>query len=95
MTLPRGMNYKLEIPEKLDRIFHKLSKKDKTSLKIINSKISHILENPYQFKPLRNEMVGIRRVHIGKSFVLTYEILEGEKIVRLLDYDHHDKIFKK
>lgn len=89
------MAYKLEIPERLDRIFHKLSKKDKNSLEIINNKIIHILENPYQFKPLKNEMAGTRRVHIGKSFILTYEILEGEKTVRLLDYDHHDKIFKR
>ena len=89
------MNYKLDVSQRLDRVFDKLSKKDKKSLEIINNKIKHILENPYQFKPLRNEMAGIRRVHIGKSFVLTYEILEGEKIVRILDYEHHDKIFKK
>ncbi|MFA5723531.1 MAG: type II toxin-antitoxin system mRNA interferase toxin, RelE/StbE family [Candidatus Pacearchaeota archaeon] len=88
------MAYKLEIPENLDKIFHKLSKKDKNLLEIINNKIIRILENPYQFKPLRNEMAGIRRVHIGKSFVLTYDILEGDKIVRLLDYDHHDSIYK-
>jgi mRNA interferase RelE/StbE/toxin YoeB len=88
------MAYKLDIPEKLDRVFEKLSKKDKKSLEIINNKIKHILENPYQFKPLRNEMAGIRRVHIGKSFVLTFEILENEKTVRLLDYEHHDIIFK-
>ena len=62
---------------------------------ILNNKIKHILENPYQFKPLRANMTGIRRVHIGKSFVLTFEILEKLKLVRLLDYDHHDKIFRK
>ena len=89
------MNYKLDISENLDRVFAKLSKKDKKSLEIINNKIKHLLENPYQFKPLRNEMAGIRRVHIGKSFVLTYEILESEKTIRILDYDHHDKIFRK
>lgn len=89
------MNYKLEVPENLDKVFAKLSKKDKKLLEIINNKIKHILENPYQSKPLRNEMAGIRRVHIRKSFVLTYEIIESEKIVRILDYDHHDKIFKK
>ena len=89
------MVYRLEVPERLDKIFYKLSKKVKNSLEIINNKIIHILENPYQFKPLRNEMAGMRRVHIGKSFVLTYEILESQKIVRLLDYDHHDNIFKK
>ena len=87
------MDYKLDIPEKLDLIFDKLSKKDKKQLEIINKKVDKILENPYQFKPLTGNMKGIRRVHIGKSFVLTYEILENEKIVRLLDYDHHDKIY--
>jgi len=40
-------------------------------------------------------MTGIRRVHIGKSFVLTFEILEKLKLVRLLDYDHHDNIYSK
>lgn len=88
------MRYKLEVSEKLDKRFMKLSKKDKKSFEIINIKIKNILENPYQFKPLRNEMSGIRRVHIGKSFVLTYEIVENEKKVKILDYDHHDKIFK-
>ena len=87
------MGYKLDIPEKLDLLFYKLSKKDKQQLDIINKKIDKILENPHQFKPLGGKMSGIRRVHIGKSFVLTYEILENEKIVRLLDYDHHDKIY--
>ena len=87
------MVYKLDIPEKLDLIFDKLTKKDKKQLEIINRKIDKILENPYQFKPLRGDMKGARRVHIGKSFVLTYEILENKKVVRLLDYAHHDKIY--
>ena len=87
------MDYKLDVPEKLDLIFDKLSKKDKKQLDIINKKVDKILENPYQFKPLTGDMKGIRRVHIGKSFVLTYEILENEKIVRLLDYAYHDKIY--
>jgi mRNA interferase RelE/StbE/toxin YoeB len=38
-------------------------------------------------------MHGARRVHIDTSFVLTYEIDEGKRVVRLLDYDHHDKIY--
>ncbi len=87
------MVYKLDIPEKLDSIFNKLAKKDKKQLEIIKTKIDKILENPYQFKPLRENMKGTRRVHTGKSFVLTYEILENKKLVRILDYDHHDKIY--
>ncbi|MFH1425157.1 MAG: type II toxin-antitoxin system mRNA interferase toxin, RelE/StbE family [archaeon] len=87
------MVYELGVAPKLDRIFFKLGKKDKKQLEIIDNKVDKILENPYQFKPLRGDMAGIRRVHIGKSFVLTYEIIESEEIVKLLDYDHHDNVY--
>ncbi len=87
------MNYKLNIPEKLDKKFHKLAKKDKKQIDILNKKINQILKNPYHFKPLRGDMHDARRVHIGKSFVLTYDIDEKNKIVRVLDYEHHDKIY--
>ena len=86
------MPYKLIIPKKLDKQFIKLSKKDKLQLEIINRKINEILLDPYRFKPLTSNMAGIRRVHI-RHFVLTYEILEKEKIIRLLDYDHHKNIY--
>ena len=87
------MAYKLDIPEHLDKIFLKLSKKDKKQLEIINKKINEILENPYHYKPLIGDMHGTFRVHIDKSFVLTFEIDEKSKAVRLLDYDHHDNIY--
>ena len=86
------MTYSLEISEKLDKIFSKLSKKDKLQFEILSRKIKEILENPQMGKPLTANMVGQRRVHI-RSFVLTYEILENEKTVRLLDYDHHDNVY--
>lgn len=87
------MEYALDIPEELDRKFIKLSKKDKKQLQIINNKIQQIIKEPYYFKPLRGDMHGARRVHVDKSFVLTYEIDEKNKIVRLLDYDHYDNIY--
>ena len=64
------MSYKLQISERLDRIFSKLSKKDKFQFEIISKKIKQILENPFVGKPLTANMVGKRRVHI-RSFVLT------------------------
>jgi len=85
------MTYNLEIPEHLDKLFYKISKKDNLQFEILSRKIKEILEDPYRFKPLTGNMAGQRRVHI-RHFVLTYEILENEKIVRLLDYDHHDSI---
>lgn len=47
------MAYSLEVEEHTERKFRKLAKKDKAQLKIINRKVQEILENPYQFKPLR------------------------------------------
>ena len=87
------MAYSLAISEQLDKKFKKLAGKNKIQLEIINKKVLQILENPYHFKPLRGDMHGSRRVHIDKSFVLTYEISEKDKIIRLLDYDHHDNIY--
>jgi YafQ family addiction module toxin component len=87
------MAYGLYITEELDKVFSKLVKKNKKQMQIINKKINQILENPCHFKPLRGDMHGARRVHIDKSFVLVYEIDEENKIVRLLDYDHHDNVY--
>ena len=33
-------------------------------------------------------------VHVGGSFVLIYEINEEKSIVTLVDFDHHDNIYK-
>lgn len=84
--------YELDIVPKANKKFLKLDKKNKKQLKIILKKIDEILENPYRYKPLKNTMFGERRVHIDSSFVLTYE-LDG-LTVRILDFDHHDKIYK-
>ena len=86
------MEYTLDIAEEVDKKFSKLAKKDKKQLEMINKKIIQIQENPYHCKPLRGDMHGSRRVHIG-SFVLTFEIDEEHKIIRILDYDHHDYIY--
>ncbi|MFH1276060.1 MAG: type II toxin-antitoxin system mRNA interferase toxin, RelE/StbE family [Candidatus Woesearchaeota archaeon] len=87
------MEYHFQVSEELDKTFSKLSKKNKKQLQIINKKIQQILDNPYHFKPLRGDMHGARRVHIDKSFVLTYEVDEEKKLIRLLDFNHHDNIY--
>jgi YafQ family addiction module toxin component len=81
--------YILEIEEDTFRIFKKLNKKDKKQLEAITKKIQQILTDPYQFKPLKHPLEGLRRVHIG-SFVLIYEIIVNSNKVRILKYKHHD-----
>lgn len=86
--------YKLAIKEKLDKRFKKLQRKDKEILRLIERKVQDILEDPFRFKPLRKPLQNKRRVHIGGSFVLIYEVNEKEKVVTLFDFDHHDNVYK-
>ncbi len=86
--------YKLAVKESLDKKFKKLQKKDKEMLRLIDRKVQDILVDPYRFKPLRKPMENKRRVHVGGSFVLVYEVDEKEKLVTLLDFDHHDNVYE-
>ncbi len=83
--------YSLEVRESIDRIFSKLAKRDPKKMRIIEKK--QICEEPLHFKSLRAPMQHLRRVHIDKSFVLTYSVNEKNKVVIIEDYDHHDKIY--
>jgi len=85
--------YELAVKETLDRKFNKLKKKDREMLMLTDSKVKDILD-PYRFKPLKKPLQNKRRVHVGGSFVLIYEINEEERIVTLLDFDHHDNIYR-
>lgn len=86
--------YQLAIKEGLDKKFKKLQQKNKELLRLINGKVQDILVDPHRFKPLRKPLQNKRRVHVGGVFVLVYEVDEGEKLVTLLDFDHHDNIYE-
>jgi YafQ family addiction module toxin component len=84
--------YTLGVRESVDRIFHKLAKKDPKQMSAVGKKIEQILTNPYHFKPLGAPMQHLRRVHVG-SFVLVYSIDEKNKMVTIEDYAHHDEVY--
>jgi len=86
--------YKLAVRESLDRKLKKLAKKDKELLVLIDKKVKEILRDPFRFKSLKKPLQNKRRVHVGGSFVLIYEISEKQNIVTLVDFDHHDRIYK-
>ena len=85
--------YSLDVVEKVDRIFKKLRKKDLVQFEALSRKVTEILENPQQFKPLSSPMQHMRRVHVG-SFVLVYDIDEAKKVVTIRRYEHHDTVYK-
>lgn len=88
------MMYALALRESVDKLFSKLTKKDPKQMRMVDKKLKQILENPHHFKPLRAPMQHLRRVHVGKSFVLIYSIDEKNKTVVVEDYAHHDEVYK-
>jgi len=84
--------YNLELDDTVYKVFKKLGKKDKVQLEAIYKKIDQIRTDPFQFKPLRRPLEGLRRVHIG-SFVLIFEVFEESKTVKILKYRHHDEAY--
>jgi YafQ family addiction module toxin component len=89
------MMYDLEFKESVEKLFHKLAKKNPKEMDIIDKKIAQIREYPYHFKPLKKPMANKRRVHVVGSMVLVYVIAEATKTVIIFDYDDHDNIYKK
>ena len=87
------MAYELKHRESVDKKFAKIAKRDPDLLKAIAKKVDQILEYPYHFKPLRKPLQNKRRVHVGKSFVLIYSIIEADKEVWIEDFDHHDNVY--
>ena len=88
------MSYSLVVEENIKKKLAKAGAKNPEFKKAIDKKLEQILENPYRFKPLGTPFQNKHRVHILKSFVLVYEILEKEKTVRIYDLDHHDNVYK-
>lgn len=76
----------------IERALIKWKKKDNIIFEQIESAIRKILQEPLVGKPLRYAMKNRRRVHVG-SFILVYEFHNGE--LRFLDFDHHDRVYKK
>lgn len=84
--------YSLEVEEEVSKTFKKMLKKDRKQLEAVHKKIEQVLSDPFQFKPLRHPLEGLRRVHIG-SFVLIYKVIDNPPTVRIVKYSHHDEAY--
>jgi len=88
----RNTIYTLEIPEKFRHLLDKLGKSNPEIVSRIRKQAEKLAQFPFLGKPMRNILRNYRRVHID-PFVLLYEVADNK--VRLIDFDHHDKIYKK
>ena len=87
--------YDLFIKPTADRIFKKLSKKDKKQLLIILKKINEIKENPHhEYKHLRKPLEDFYRVRIDSSFVLIFAIDHADQRITIYYYGHHESAYK-
>jgi addiction module RelE/StbE family toxin len=85
---------KIRYAEKACKMILKIKKKDKNHYEMIKKQLAKIKANPEAFKPLKNVLKGIRRVHVNDSFVIEYEYDKNDNIVSILRYGHHDKAYK-
>jgi mRNA interferase RelE/StbE/toxin YoeB len=68
----------------------KLSHKNQVQYQHVEKKIKQIIRNPEHYKPLKGNLSGERRAHVG-DFVLIYH--EDPESIIIDDYDHHDRIY--
>jgi YafQ family addiction module toxin component len=89
--------YQIITSDSLDKKFKKLAKKDKEQMGMIIKKVEELTRcdslTIQHYKNLRAPLSHLKRVHIIKSFVLTFSVNEKSKTITLEDYDHHDNIF--
>jgi len=91
--------FEFDLTDNLKLIIKKLLKKDKKKVEIINKKIKEIISSSNDsinhYKNLRHDLKEFKRVHIDKSFVLTFKVDMSTNFILFVDFDHHDNIYKK
>ncbi|GBE19979.1 hypothetical protein BMS3Abin17_00710 [archaeon BMS3Abin17] len=91
--------FDFNLTDELKIIIRKLIKGDKKKVEIINKKIKEIINSNSQsiqhYKNLRHDLKEYRRVHIDRSFVLAFKVDIPNNFILFVDFDHHDKIYKK
>jgi len=92
--------FEFDFSDKLRFKLKKLAKRDRSQLEAIKKKIRQIItlepgEIEKRFKTLKYGMFGCKRVHVYNSFVLTFEVHKKDNLILFLDYDHHDRVYKR
>lgn len=91
--------FEFDLSDELKIIIRKLATKDKKKVEIINRKIKEIVNNNAdtidRYKNLKYGLSDCRRVHIDRSFVLTFKVDKAKNFILFLDFDHHDNIYKR
>ncbi|MFW6283439.1 MAG: addiction module toxin RelE [Minisyncoccales bacterium] len=91
--------FDFNLSDELKHIIKKLAKKDRKKVEIINKKVKEIINSTPQsikhYKNLRNDLKDYKRVHIDRSFVLIFKADISKNFILFVDFDHHDRIYKR
>ena len=91
--------FDFNLTDELKSIIEKLAKKDRRRAEIINKKIKQIINSDsvsiQHYKNLRHDLKEFKAVHIDSSFVLVFKVNIPNNFVLFVDFDHHDRIYKK
>jgi addiction module RelE/StbE family toxin len=87
------MAWRLEVSPEFERDYRRLCAKNASFRGAVDKKVAQILDHPLHYKPLRAPLQGVRRVHVGGSFVLLFEPDAKRSVIRLLRLAHHDEAY--
>jgi len=87
------LTWGLEVAPEFERDYRKHCARNAGFRRAVDRKVAQVLLAPLHYKPLRAPLHGVRRVHVGGSFVLLFEADEGRRAVRLLRLAHHDEAY--
>ena len=78
----------------LDRILHKLFKKNKSLYEDLLNKMNEVIntQDIDHYKNLRYDLKQYKRVHVG-NFVLVFRFDKNKDLILFEEFDHHDKIY--
>ncbi|MEK6868126.1 MAG: hypothetical protein AABX98_04870 [Nanoarchaeota archaeon] len=83
--------------DELKTIIKQLNKKDRKKSLIIAKKVEEIINNDIstidRYKNLRSPLHHLKRVHIDKHFVLTFNVSKEKNFILFVDFDHHDSVY--
>lgn len=89
--------YRWKRSKKLRKILKKLFKKDRVRYEATLSKINEIInsEDIDHYKNLSHDMKEFKRIHIDSHFVLVFKVEKEKNLIKFMDLQHHDFIYRR
>ncbi|MBI4141137.1 addiction module toxin RelE [Candidatus Woesearchaeota archaeon] len=90
--------FSFDVSDEIKRSLAKLLKRDPVFCKAVNNKIREIINNNHEtinhYKNLKYDLSDNKRVHVYKSFVLTFKVRKDINFIYFEKLEHHDDIYK-